>query len=212
MALTEFLRRLAHDQRNLVQALHSAIEGLGPRASDVDAHCLAEIAAIADRITRLSLAIAEGRPLDENGLSRPDAVIRDCRSILRRVADPFPLDVSLVHCGWIGLPRDTLERLAINLIRNARFAIDGSGRIAIRVVRSRDSTAPGHHRCILVVEDSGGGTRSQSGSGLGLKIVHELVAQAGGTMSIDRNRPRGWVVSCSFPEVRFEDSDQCADS
>lgn len=125
--------------------------------------------------------------------------------VVRRAALVFPLTVEVADTGGlsVGADPDRLERIVMNLLANAAAA--GAGTVAIsaaRMPRAPGSSTPAD--VSLVVEDDGPGfaadflptaferfsradearTRS-SGAGLGLALVHALVAGLGGSVTAD---------------------------
>ena len=107
--------------------------------------------------------------------------------------------------------RSLLANALQNLIRNACEAIDGSGSVTVRTLRSTEPTG-----VVLSVEDTGAGmdarTREQAsdaffttkpaGSGLGLSFARRVVEAHGGRLSIDSQQGRGTVVSIRLPLAR----------
>jgi nitrogen fixation/metabolism regulation signal transduction histidine kinase len=92
--------------------------------------------------------------------------------------------------------RDMLDQVAINLIRNAANALDGTTDGAIRVTASVDDK----QRTVLAVNDNGPGipkemvdkiflpffTTRQQGSGIGLALVRYIMLSHGGTVLYER--------------------------
>ena len=45
-------------------------------------------------------------------------------------------------------------------------------------------------------------TTKDSGTGLGLSVVHQIVSQHGGTVTVTRNQDKGMTFSLFFPQSR----------
>lgn len=103
--------------------------------------------------------------------------------------------------------REKLRRVAINLLRNAYQACDGSGTITVAICAPDETTRA------LEVRDDGPGipadkldeiltpffTTKEKGSGLGLALTNQLVSQHGGAMEIESEVGHGTVVRVLIP-------------
>lgn len=109
---------------------------------------------------------------------------------------------------------DELKEVLVNLLENARAAIDEEGRVRVEAERLDDGVE-------LRVEDDGQGippellsrifephfsTRS-SGTGLGLAIVRRLVESWGGSVSAESREGEGTTVRISMARWREGESD-----
>jgi len=106
--------------------------------------------------------------------------------------------------------RNLLVQVITNLVNNAYDAVDGSGRVAVRL----SSDAGWVH---LTVSDSGEGippdvrphlfepfftTKSEGkGTGLGLAICHGIVQSHGGTIEVDSEPGKGSTFSVHLPRL-----------
>jgi PAS domain S-box-containing protein len=222
---------IAHDFNNLftVVAGHSALlleelELDDPRRADVEV--IAEAAGRAAQLTRRLLAFnrsedGEPRILDVNAaVSELAATVRPL--VAEKIALRLDLGRETIHvrCDPV-----ELEQIVLNLVLNARDAIDGHGHITIATGRadlapSRDhviEARAGTYACISVA-DTGGGmdttTRSHlfepffttkavgRGTGLGLASVHRIVAENGGTITFESDPPHGSIFSVYLPLAR----------
>ncbi|MEB1610519.1 signal transduction histidine kinase [Xanthomonas campestris] len=104
--------------------------------------------------------------------------------------------------------RSEFELILLNLASNARDAIKGNGTFFIAVRSTTD-------RVIVVVADSGEGMPAEvaarvfepffstkpadSGTGLGLTVVHDLITKASGSISVQSAPGRGTTFRMEFP-------------
>lgn len=110
------------------------------------------------------------------------------------------------------LSGETLERIIVNLVRNAAQAIESTApRPQGGHIRVSLATLAGHLR--LTVEDNGPGMHVKTAAaflspaplppgarhGLGHRIVHELVTSSGGNLSLRVRPGRGTIVSIHWP-------------
>jgi len=87
-----------------------------------------------------------------------------------------------------------------NLVKNASQAIEGNGKISIRIIDKKDNV-------FIEIEDSGSGipesvlpkifeplfTTKQSGTGLGLASCNSIVERHGGALTV-RNNPTVFTI------------------
>ncbi len=111
-----------------------------------------------------------------------------------------------------------IEQIVLNLVSNARDAIEDGGRIKLSILRYDSGAEP---EAMLTVQDNGCGMDRDtlkhvfepffttkgigSGTGLGLASVYNLVTQAGGSIGIDSAPSSGTVVRICLPLTRGAD-------
>ncbi|MEZ4332338.1 MAG: ATP-binding protein [Myxococcota bacterium] len=230
----------AHDFNNVLTAILGYADLLELELADAVA--ARRGAAVADgapgraELEEIRTAAARGATLVEDvlgfGRRRPESpsevdladTIRCLEGLLRRVAgDRVLLDVSLAA----GLPAiridvERLERVVMNLVANARQAIEAradavrpGGRIEIGLDRVDDPSVAGAATLRLVVRDDGCGmsravarralepfftTRAaHGGTGLGLADAAELARGSGGRIAIESAQGRGTEVALLLP-------------
>lgn len=113
--------------------------------------------------------------------------------------------------GWCMLEPDLVRSLLLNLIDNARKALEAGG--VIRVTGEMTDSG-----CVLRIADNGRGmpaeslshlteafyrvdksrSRAQGGSGLGLALCAEIVRQHGGTLSFESHPGAGTCVTATL--------------
>ncbi|MBU0516267.1 MAG: HAMP domain-containing protein [Proteobacteria bacterium] len=108
----------------------------------------------------------------------------------------------------VDLDRDQMKRVLINLFDNAADALEGQGRIDVRL-----SHDPGLNMVRLEVADDGPGipaedksrlfepyfSTKKSGTGLGLAIVSAIVSDHNGYIRVRDNKPQGTVFTIELP-------------
>lgn len=155
----------------------------------------------------------------------PLRLVEGMVEMLRRTL-PASIDLSIedAHAGWhIRADRNELESALLNLVINARDAIEGQGRIHIAVAaidaaadrRAIDANVPAGEYVRLSVTDDGKGmpervklrafepfftTKAEGqGTGLGLSMVHGFVSQSAGCVHISSAEGEGTTVDLYFP-------------
>ena len=178
------------------------------------------------RLTEQLLAFGQRRSGEPEVLD-VDELIGGMRQLLAR---PLGSHVELRYAGRPDLWRveadpSDLEQIVLNLVINARDAVEGEGRIGVAVenVELSDGDAdalrvsPGRYVRLSVTDDGCGideDTLSRvwepffttkppnEGSGLGLATVHGIVQQAGGATRISSELGRGTTVSAFLPAAQ----------
>ncbi|WP_263384042.1 ATP-binding protein [Granulicella arctica] len=242
-------RGLAHDAGNLLGALGLYCELLARPGvlRDEHRHYAAELGLLSGRsrdlIDRLLNPATTGRRLsvmpelvqvgDKEQVVVPD-VIEGCRGLLNAVARRA---VAVAYEAGSALPvaisREALERILVNLTKNAAEAIDvGCDRsILLRVVHQQEE---GAERIVLTIEDRGKGmskaavkvlmseprsiSAKEGARGIGFQVVRELVGASGGQLrlrSTDCGEASGTTVEIAWSvatlvrrcgELAFEDT------
>jgi two-component system, NtrC family, nitrogen regulation sensor histidine kinase NtrY len=207
LAWGEMARQVAHEIKNpltpiklSVQHLRRAHRDRHPQFEEILDTNVDQILAEIDRLSDIARAFSRyGAPADAALPLRPvdaPAVIREALTLYRsgdrhvRYRDVMDPDLPLVLAR-----ADELKEVLLNLVENARAALDGDGEITIRACPAAD--APG--RVDIDVCDNGAGippdllarifephfsTRS-TGTGLGLAIVRRIVESWGGSVNAE---------------------------
>ncbi|MBG0777830.1 MAG: two-component sensor histidine kinase [Desulfovibrionaceae bacterium] len=203
---------IAHEIRNPLGIIRSSAELLLKRAEKANDPSTRIIAAIHDEAKRLSQTV--GDFLDYARPRKPERAEVDLAVVLDQVAGFLESElarrgVRLERRYAPGLmvrgDRDLLYRAFYNVVGNALQAMDGGGEISVR-----GDAEDGHVR--LVFEDTGPGfspealqrasdpffTTKDSGTGLGLPIVANIVKSHDGEISLG-NGEAGARVTLRFP-------------
>jgi len=230
-AIGQLAGGIAHDFNNLVTVIGCSVgliadatEPGDPRQDD-----LGQIKDAADRaaaLTRQLLAfsrrqILQPRPLDLN------TVVRDMEKMMRRVigthiAVHTTLDRRL---GLVLADVGQMEQVLMNLAVNARDAMSSGGALMF-ATSNRTVRMPEPHRhgiiepgeyVTITVRDTGHGmspnvlehlfepfytTKEQGkGTGLGLAMVHGIVYQSGGHITVESTPNMGTTFTLLFPRI-----------
>jgi two-component system cell cycle sensor histidine kinase/response regulator CckA len=205
---------VAHDFNNLLTVISGyasmSLDQIGPEHYLREP--LVEIAQAADRAAALTsqlLAFSRRQAATPKLLSLPD-LVRNLEKMLRRlIGEDIELTIS-ADDGVAPILADPgqIEQVIVNLVVNARDAMPGGGRIAIRAGMSLS-------RVVLSVADTGTGmtpevearifepfftTKEQGkGTGLGLSTVYGIVKQAGGEIAVETEIGRGTTFRIILP-------------
>ncbi|MCC6738184.1 MAG: PAS domain S-box protein [Planctomycetia bacterium] len=220
---------VAHDFNNMLTAILGYGELLedGIPANSAMRACLAEVLKAGRRaaeLTRRLLAFSRKQMLDPEPLDLGH-VAKDLEPMVRRLIGE---DVSLEVAVAQGLPpvwadRGQVEQVLMNLAVNARDAMPGGGALRISmaetVVRTRVADhgfapPPGRHVRVEVA-DSGSGMTEEvkahlfepfyttkspgKGTGLGLAMVHGILKQSGGGITVESATGRGTKITFYLP-------------
>jgi len=221
-----FLRRLDHEIKNPLTGLRAALVNMQEVQNSADRERAVENAGHAvERLTRLltdlrKLSDLGERPIELWQVDVPDLLQdvvdaahvlpayqgRDVNLLIPKVPSPFPM---------ITGDRDLLVLAVYNLVENALKFTSSNDSVEIRVAEDG--------RAILIeVADSGVGipvedvskifeelyrgsnARSTEGSGLGLALVHRIIALHNGQIHVrsSQEEPRGTVFTIRLPVTR----------
>lgn len=177
----------------------------------------------ADLIRRL-LTFSRRQELDAQVIDINSRLIGMERLLLRSVPE-INLELRLGEdIGNTFVDANRLESAILNLVTNARDAMPGGGTIVISTqeetvaVSRQDNDLPVGNYVVLSITDNGIGmdeqTRKQAiepffttktietGTGLGLTMVHDFVQQCGGELRIVSEPKKGTTISMFLPSVR----------
>ena len=205
---------LAHEVRNPLNSATLQLDVLSRRLDRGDAtpesvRPVAEI--VREELRRLErlvndfLAFAHPRPPDLKPVDLPEL----CRTVATLVApEAEAAAIAVVTDLGPDLPvlradPEGLRQVLLNLVRNAMEAMPHGGALTLRCRRAGDAVD-------IEVHDTGVGcadeapifdaffTTKPQGTGLGLTIVHRIVADHGGTLQV-RSRPGDTAFTVSLP-------------
>ena len=201
---------IAHDFNNIVFAISGRIQLLQRRTEDQKTNeSLNEIQMTlkgAKGLIGALLAMHKGSPRP-TGRVRIGPEVKAVMAMIRRLIPrriELTLDVQDIGDIEVELGAESLHQILMNLVINARDAIDNKGRIALTIARTVDR----HDAPMLTIDidDDGPGIpksrrsevfqpfvtskSSGRGTGLGLSIVQRVILESGGDISLE-NSPMG---------------------
>lgn len=154
--------------------------------------------------------------------------LTDSMRLLRRVlpaAVEIIVDVPSGLNAWVNGDAIQIQQVLLNLVVNARDAMPEGGQLRIALCREQaDPGAPGPPSAVLLVEDTGTGMSAKilprifepsfatkprgHGTGLGMSVVHWIIADHRGQFDVD-SKPGGGtqftirLPLCDPPEAAF---------
>ena len=224
---------VAHDFNNLLTVVIGALDMILRQADKPDrVRRLGEAALAAgrrgERLTRQLLAFSRRQEFKPEILAL-EPVIRGFESLMRRAVDEsIPLNVAVEPgLGSVSLDPVQFEAALLNLVVNAKDAVEEAGRgaIAIRAARAHLAEgeladAPAGDYVRLAVIDTGAGMAPEvavralepffttkevgKGTGLGLAQVYGFARQSGGGVKIESTPGEGSTVSVYLPIIEVE--------
>jgi PAS domain S-box-containing protein len=222
---------MAHDFNNLLaivlgfaDILAEEIPADSPSANSIKA--IREAVDRATQLTRQLLAFSRRQPGTPLVLSINDVVRGIGKMLASLFGDSVELDFALdASLTPVRMDRSHLEQIVMNIAVNARDAMPGGGRIAVRTadfetpspLETASGTMPAGRWARLEMTDDGMGMDAEvrarifepfyttkergKGTGLGLSMVYGLVRQAGGFIAVASEPARGSTFTLYFPAV-----------
>jgi signal transduction histidine kinase len=213
LAVESIGAKVAHEIRNPLTAIRGLVDLLAPTAADDRARRRFEV--VASEVARIEGIVRDylsfARPLSALRLQpvRLDAVVRDVIDILDARAHAAGVAVTLdsVATEQRADPQRITEAL-LNLVGNAIEACERGGTVALVLVRVPEGAT-------LTVRDDGRGMGAEQlarlgtpyaserpgGTGLGVVLAMQAIAQHGGTVGYASTRGVGTTVTIVLPEV-----------
>ena len=214
-ALGEAVAKINHDLRNMLTSAQMASDRLASSGDPQVAQVLPRLERALDRgITLAQNVLTYGR--SEEPPARPETVL------LGPALEAAAEDAGLVGGGVmlddaaparfaVRADGEQLHRVLVNLLRNAREAIEGTGRTEGRV---RITAERKDGQALIRLEDDGPGVPERvqarmfqafaasarpGGTGLGLAIARELALANDGDLRLARSGPEGAVFELRLP-------------
>jgi len=228
-AIGQLAGGIAHDFNNLLTVIQGNAELLLDPDTPIgelheNAVQIHDTAKRAAALTRQLLAFSRQQVLKPRLLDI-NVVVNDMRQLLRRlIGEDIELVTQLAcNLGQVQADLSQLEQVIMNLAVNARDAMPSGGRLAIQTTNVAFDTAgtqrgiAGGRYVVLTISDTGMGMDAQTrarifepffttkvpgkGTGLGLSTVHGIVAQSGGSITVDSAPSQGSNFTIYLPQV-----------
>jgi len=230
-AIGQLAGGVAHDFNNLLTAMIGFCDLLLQRHKPGD-QSFSDIMQIkqngnrAATLVRQLLAFSRQQTLQPKVLNLVD-VLSELTNLLRRLIGAT-IKLEMIHgrdLGLVKVDQGQLEQVIINLVVNARDAMQSGGTVTIKtrnmhqkeyVMRGQDEMPPGDY-VVIEVSDTGGGIPREniarifepffstkeagSGTGLGLSTVYGVVRQTGGFISVDSRVGHGSTFTVYIPAL-----------
>ncbi len=225
---------IAHDFNNIITGIiaHAEIASLRYQPDDNIQKELDGILRSADRaaeLTRKLLAFSRKQFLQFESISLNSMILEISQLLRRIIRENIQLDTQLDENHWpVYADKSQMEQVVLNLVVNARDAIQESGMLTIRTMNTTLSEEecqrftelqPGDY-AVLEVEDSGHGMSEEviehifepffttketgKGSGLGLSTVYGIVKQCKGDIVVTSKPGKGTCFRLHFPRAETE--------
>ncbi len=220
-ALGRLAGGIAHDFNNLLTVIMGyASLALEDNLGDRLRHTIGEILTAARRAAAITARLrAFGRRQEfHTAAFELNALVNSMRGTLDKLVDgDVELDYQLCETPLpVRADAAQIEQVLMNLVLNARQAIDGWGRIVVRTGRADAHDVPpeaGTDFVEIKVEDTGSGiepavlehifdpyfTTRSAGTGLGLSMAYGIVRQSQGHIRVDSRPGCGSVFSILLP-------------
>jgi PAS domain S-box-containing protein len=219
---------VAHDFNNILHIISANVQ-LMLRSEDNGRKRLLNILDAVERGKKLAaqlLAFARRQPLHPSVVNLAQLIERMDTLLHRAVGDSVAIRMNIPHDLWnVLVDPNQLENVLLNLVINARDAMEGGGNVTITLanvtVDPADQLAypgirPGEF-VTIAVSDTGSGmppdvmerafepfftTKPEGkGTGLGLSMAHGFVKQSGGHIRLASEPGRGTTVTIYLPRA-----------
>jgi len=217
-ALEILSRGLAHDFRNFLSAVEGNLE-LAEKARDPEER--------EHFLRRAQRALKRAREFTERLLHRRTAETYDLERLLRETAElllsgtRIKWEVKVAPDVWCPrMDRVQLTQVLLNLIANAREAMNGDGRLVLEaenlnLTERKGCLRPGPY-VRLCIRDTGPGipkedlvrifkpaySSKEKGHGFGLTMVYSIVRSCGGSIEVESREGEGTSFNLFLPALK----------
>jgi signal transduction histidine kinase len=215
-ALGEAVAKINHDLRNMLTSAQMVAERLQGSGDPRVAQALPRLERALDRAASLSRnVLAYGRSEEPAPMPRELLLAPAVQAAAADAGlDPLGVRLEMALSADLHVRADPeqLDRILVNLFKNAREAIEGAGRETGRVRLTAE--ARNKRMAIRIADDGPGvpermrerlfqpfsGSGRPEGSGLGLAIARELARSHGGDLDLKETGPNGSVFELTLPQ------------
>ena len=215
-ALGEAVAKINHDLRNMLTSAQIASERLAMLGDPRVSQALPRLERALDRAVTLAtevLSYGKSREADPQVQPTPlQAALEAAGEDAGLGQDGVTIEVGVGPDVQVQADPEQLHRILVNLLRNAREAIEGAGLFPSGVVRASyerrgeddviglSDNGPGvPERAIAGLFQPFAGSGRAGGAGLGLAISRELAQGHGGDLLLARNGPDGATFELILP-------------
>lgn len=213
---------LAHDFNNLLAVIIGSLDLVAPDSPDAPRiHRALKAAERGALLTQRLLAFSRKQSLHPHAVELK-TLLENLGELMRHsLPATLTLEIEAQSPAWPAwIDVSQLENAIINLVMNARDAMDGqTGTIKIRTWNQRVTRSDGRKQDMVMLEvaDQGSGMSQEvkaqvfepffttkqtgSGSGLGLSMVYGFVRQSGGRVEIESAPGQGTTVRLQLPRA-----------
>ncbi|HCJ6376123.1 ATP-binding protein [Citrobacter sp. RHBSTW-00671] len=213
---------LAHDFNNLLAVIIGSLDLVAPNSPDAPRiHRALKAAERGALLTQRLLAFSRKQSLHPHAVELK-TLLENLGELMRHsLPATLTLEIEAQSPAWPAwIDVSQLENAIINLVMNARDAMDGqTGTIKIRTWNQRVTRSDGRKQDMVMLEvaDQGSGMSQEvkaqvfepffttkqtgSGSGLGLSMVYGFVRQSGGRVEIESAPGQGTTVRLQLPRA-----------
>ena len=216
-ALGEAVAKINHEMRNMLTSAQMASERLAASGDPVVAGTLPRLErALGRAVTLANNVLTFGRTEEPPPAPRPvplKAAVEAAAEDAQLTAGHVALANAVGERAQVFADPDQLHRILVNLMRNAREAIDGDAAKAGEGTMTVDLTQDGETSLIRIADDGPGlperarnnlfqpflGSARRGGAGLGLAISRELAQAHGGDLVLAESTQHGTVFELRLP-------------
>lgn len=239
-ALGQLTGGIAHDFNNFLQVIKTSVAIVQDRVKDSDPIALKYLEAArrnADRaaaVTQRLLTFARRHPLDPRPVNI-NQLLQEIRDLLKHaIGEGIQVETALSHDLWDTCADiNQLETAILNIVINARDAMNRSGRLTLETANAAlheaadDPQGAAGEYVMLAVRDTGCGMSEEvlarifepffttknpeEGTGLGLSQVFGFVRQSDGHVRVESKPGGGTTVRIYLPRLKASAASQ-ADS
>lgn len=221
-AIGQLAGGVAHDLNNILTAMMAGVH-LAIQHGGLDARTQGRLSQVRDECYRASSVIREllafGRKqLVTPSVCRPGDVVRECQPMLTRlVGEDIVLDLQFGATRAMVVDRAQMIQVIVSLAVHARDSMPQGGKLTISTMDGPKNPAGESRHVIITVADTGMGVNAETrarlfepyfttrklgwGTGLGLSVVHGIVAQFGGEIEVESEPGLGTTFIIKFPAV-----------